>query len=89
MNGPSFAPVLADRRVWLFALVSAVSAVVGFYAVPNAMALGLVTRIGYWCVLAAFVLFVRALWRTFRGELGDSADSTGRRSPWSAWAAWS
>ena len=86
MNGPSFAPVLADRRVWLFALVSAVSAVVGFYAVPNAMALGLVTRIGYWCVLAAFVLFVRALWRTFRGELGGVRSRGFRGLDWASFA---
>jgi hypothetical protein len=72
MNGPSFAPVFADRRVWLFALVGALSALTGFYAVPNGMALGIVTHAGYWCILAAFALFVRALWQTFRGDLAGA-----------------
>jgi hypothetical protein len=82
MNGPSLAPVLADRRVWLFALVSLLSAIVGFYAIPNEMALQVVTDAGYWCVLAAFILFVRALWGTFRGDLAGVRAGGWRRFDW-------
>ncbi|HEY5229009.1 MAG TPA: glycosyltransferase family 39 protein [Opitutaceae bacterium] len=69
MNGPSLAPALKDRKVWLFALVSVVSAAVGFKLVPDRLALGIVNNTGYWCVLAAFVLFGRALWLAYRGDL--------------------
>ena len=86
MNGPSFSPVLADRRVWLFATVAALSAFAGFYAIPNRMALGIVTSTGYWCVLAAFILFVRALWRTFRAELAGLRDAGWRRLDWVSFA---
>jgi hypothetical protein len=71
MNGQSLAPILADRRVWLFALISVVAAATGFFLVPDRMAMGVVTATGYWCVLAAFILFVRSLWRAFRGDLAD------------------
>ena len=85
MNGPSLAPALADRRVWLFAMVAGLSAIAGFYAIPDRMALGIVTNTGYWCVLAAFVLFVRALWRTFRADLASMA-SGWRRLDWVSFA---
>jgi hypothetical protein len=69
MNGPSLSPILADRRVWLFALISALAAAAGFRLVPDSMALEVVRYVGYWNVLAAFLLFVWALWRTFRPDL--------------------
>jgi hypothetical protein len=69
MNGHSLATIAADRKVWLFALISVASAATGFFLVPDRFAMAAVTASGYWCVLAAFLLFVRALWRTFRGEL--------------------
>jgi Flp pilus assembly protein protease CpaA len=69
MNGPSLAPALKDRKVWLFALVSAASAAIGFKLVPDRLALDVVNNTGYWCVLAAFVLFVRSLWIAYRDEL--------------------
>lgn len=69
MNAPSFAPVLAERRLWLFVLIAALSAATGFFLVPDKMALGIVTDAGYWCVLAAFIVFVGALWCSFRDDL--------------------
>ena len=86
MNSPSLAPALADRRVWLFALVAALSAFTGFYAIPDARALGIVTNAGYWCVLAAFILFVRALWGTFRGDLAGLGGGGWRRLDWASFA---
>ncbi|HEY5229149.1 MAG TPA: hypothetical protein VIJ19_11450, partial [Opitutaceae bacterium] len=70
MNGSSFAPVLADKRFRLFALIAVVSGAAGFVLVPNRMALDVVNDTGYWCVLAAFILFVRALWVSYRDDLG-------------------
>jgi hypothetical protein len=69
MNGPSLAPSLRDKRVWWFAGVALVSAATGFKLVPDALALDLVDKTGYWCVLAAFVLFVRALWVAYGADL--------------------
>jgi hypothetical protein len=69
MNNPSLALVLSDRKIWLFAGVSVACAAVGFKLVPDAVALDVVTHVGYWCVLATFVLFVRSLWRSFAPDL--------------------
>src|SRR5208283_2171925 len=69
MNAPSFAPVLTDRRLWILVLVASLSAATGFALVPDKLALGIVTDAGYWCVLAAFIVFVWALWCTYRGDL--------------------
>lgn len=82
MNGPSFLPILSDRRVWLFVAIAVASAIAGLFAIPNAMALLLVTRFGYWCILIAFVLFVRALWRTYRGDLEGMRSAGWRRFDW-------
>ena len=82
MNGPSFRSVLTDRRVWLFVAIAVASAIAGWIAIPNGMALILVTRAGYWCVLFAFVLFVRALWRTYRGDLTNLTSAGWRRFDW-------
>jgi hypothetical protein len=69
VNGTPLSVILQDRKVWLFFLIAAVSAATGFVLVPNAVALSVVNSSGYWCVLAAFILFVRALWRSFRPGL--------------------
>jgi hypothetical protein len=82
MNGSPLRQVLADRRLWLFALVSAASAATGFILVPDRMALSVVTSTGYWCVLAAFVLFVRALWRTYREDLAGIRKAGARGFDW-------
>lgn len=72
MNQPppsSLSFIAADRRIWLFLLVGALAVVLGFFAISGTAAIVFVSRTGYWFVLAAFVLFVRALWLTFREEL--------------------
>jgi hypothetical protein len=69
MNGPSLAPVLKDRRLWLFAGISVLSAALGFKLIPDSKALDIVENSAYWFVLAAFVLFVRALWRAYGEDL--------------------
>ena len=59
----------SDRRVWLFALMAALAVVLGFFAIRGEAAIVFVSRTGYWFVLAAFVLLVRALWLTYRDEV--------------------
>ncbi len=58
-----------DRRVWLLLLASALAVVLGFFALPDFAAIVFVSRAGYWFVLVAFVLFLCALWQTFRAEI--------------------
>jgi hypothetical protein len=86
MNRPSLAPVLRDRRFWLFALIAAVSVATGGFLVPNKDVLSVVTDTGYWCVLAAFVLFVRALWLEFRGDLLAVRDAGLKGFDWASLA---
>ena len=69
MNGRSLAPVLADRRVWVFAGIAALSVALGAKLVPDRYIIDVVNKSAYWLVLAAFALFVRALWRSFRGDV--------------------
>ena len=77
MNGSSLAPLLQNRRLWLFGLIAALSGLAGFILVPDAWALTVVNATGYWCVLVAFVLFLWMLWRTYREDLAALA----RRGP--------
>src|SRR5580692_9948013 len=86
MNGPSLAPALRDRRVWLFACISAVAGAAGFVLIPDRFAQTLVVSTGYWFVLAAFILFVRSLWDTFRGDLAAVRDSGLRGFDWGSLA---
>src|SRR5580700_2889339 len=86
MNGNTLAPIFADRRVWLFALVSAVAALASFVLVPDRMVVQIVTDAGYWCVLAAFVLFAQALWKTYRGDLADIRAAGLRGFDWASLA---
>jgi hypothetical protein len=86
MPNRSLVPALKDRRVWLFALISAVSGATGFVLVPDRFAQSVVVDTGYWCVLAAFILFVRSLWDTFRGDLAAIRDSGLRGFDWASLA---
>ena len=76
MPRSSPSPSLAgDKRVWLLLLVGLLAAVLGLYAIPGRSAIAFVSETGYWFVLAAFALFLRALWQTFGPQLR-------------AWRAW-
>lgn len=61
-------PFLSDRRLWLLALVVLLSVLLGFHSVPAYTAIVFVSNAGFWFVLVAFGLFVRALWLSFRPE---------------------
>jgi hypothetical protein len=84
MKGPSFLPVIADRRLWLFAFISALAGATGFFLVPDGRALGVVENVGYWTVLAAFLLFLRALWLTFRPDLAALRGAGARGVDWAS-----
>jgi Dolichyl-phosphate-mannose-protein mannosyltransferase len=82
MNGPSLAPVLSDRKLWLFAAVAALSGAAGFVLVPGSKALELVNSTGYWFVLAAFILFVRSLWIAYKDDLTAIVEAGPGRFDW-------
>jgi hypothetical protein len=86
MSEPSLAPALRDRRLWLFAFISLLAGATGFILVPDRMALSVVTDSGYWFVLAAFVLFVRSLWRAFQGDLQEVRRAGARGFDWTSLA---
>ncbi len=69
MTNPLLVAFVSDRRCWLFALIAALACVLGFVAVPDQLAIKLVSKVGFWFVLAAFVIWVRALWLTFSADL--------------------
>lgn len=69
MNQPAFPALLNDKRVWLFLLCGVLAVVLGFYAIPGVAAITLVSNTGYWFELAAFLLFLQALWLSFRDDL--------------------
>ncbi len=68
MKGPDVAPLLRDRRLWLLLLSAFVAFVLGFIAIPDRPAITFVAYTGFWLVLVAFGLFVRALWQTFQPD---------------------
>ncbi len=69
MTQPASPALLSDKRLWLFLLCGALAVVVGFWAIPAHTAINLVSQTGYWLERVAVVLFLRALWLTFRGDL--------------------
>ena len=69
MTQPASPALFSDKRVWLFLLSGALAVVLGFFAIPGKAAINLVSQTGYWFELVAFVLFLRALWLTFRDDL--------------------
>ena len=58
-----------NSRVWLFLAASVAAVGIAFAPIPAPAALTFVKHYGFWFVLAAFILFVRALWRTFREQI--------------------
>lgn len=58
--------ILRDRRVWVTASAGLLALVIGRWLLPAETAVQLVAQGGYWVVLLAFALFVRALWRLGR-----------------------
>jgi len=69
MNQSALSFIFLDKRVWLLLLASALAVVLGFFSLSGPAAIIFVSRTGYWFVLVAFVLFVRALWLAFRDDL--------------------
>src|SRR5260221_10726922 len=60
---------LSDRRCVLFGLTGLLAVFLAFVAVPDRLAIGLVSKFGFWFVLVAFVLWLQALWQTFKSDL--------------------
>ncbi len=64
-----FVVIARDRRCLLLVLTVALAVVLAFFAVPDQQAIALVSHLGYWFVLGAFILWLRALWQTFEADL--------------------
>lgn len=60
-----------DRRFQLLVACSCLSLVLGLFAFSSGDSLALVARTGYWFELAAFLVFLWALWGAFREELSS------------------
>lgn len=69
MTQAPFPALLSDRRCWLFSLTALLAIVLAFIAIPDHAAIRLVSKLGFWFVLAAFLLWLRALVQTFAPEL--------------------
>ena len=69
MTQSALPALISNKRVWLFLLTGALAVALGFFAIPSRAAITLVSDTGYWFELAAFILFLRALWLTFRDDL--------------------
>ncbi len=66
----TFAAFFRDRRCQLLGLTVMLAVVLAFFAVPDKQAITLVSHFGYWCVLMAFVLWLRALGQTLAADVG-------------------
>lgn len=69
--------VVRDRHLLLFLSSTLLAIVLAFFAIPGVAAISVVSKLGFWLVLAAFAMFVHALWVSFRSEftaLGRSVD---------------
>jgi len=69
MNRSSLAAILGERKLWLLALTVALAVVLGFFAIPDQTAIVFVSKAGFWFVLLGFIIFLRALWLTYRDDL--------------------
>lgn len=61
--------ILTERRWWWFVAAAAAAIAIGFFALPDKMAIKAVSQAGFWFVLAAFVIWLWALWRSFSADL--------------------
>src|SRR5688500_3756032 len=61
-----------DRRVWLLLLTVLLALILGCRAIADKLALTLVSKAGFWFVLATFLIWLRALWQTFAADLRDT-----------------
>ena len=58
-----------DRRLLLLVLVAMLAVLLGFVAVPDRLAIHLVSKFGFWFVLCTMVLWLRALLQAFGPDL--------------------
>jgi hypothetical protein len=69
MNSPALTRMFKSRQIWVLAAAIVALIVVGFFAVPDFAAIVFVSKAGFWIVLAAFAIFLHALWSTYRESL--------------------
>lgn len=66
---PPLAFLTSDRRLWFLLLTSAAAVAVGFFALPDRMAMPFVAHAAFWFVLVTFGIFLQATWLTFREQI--------------------
>src|SRR3954466_7819233 len=69
MSFVPLATLTSNRRFWLLVLSTLLAIVLAFVAVPDQLAIGLVSKAGFWFVLAGFAIWCWALGSTFAPEL--------------------
>lgn len=69
MISASISTLVSDRRCWLLVLTALLAAALAFVAIPDSLAITLVSTVGFWFVLVAFVLWIHSLWQTFGPEI--------------------
>ena len=69
MTSVPLSAVVSDRRSWLFLGIAFLAIALGFFAIPDPVALSFVSHGGYWVVLIAFAIWVRSLGQSFWPEL--------------------
>ena len=71
MQRLSLNSLIRNTRLGLLILASLVALLFGFVLIPDRPAITFVSRTGFWFVLVAFVIFVGALWQSFRSEISN------------------
>jgi hypothetical protein len=69
MNRLTLVPILRERRVWCLLLSIVAAVILGFFAIPDFTAIKLVSKTGFWLVLLAFAIFLRAAWSSFAPDI--------------------
>ena len=60
---------MRERPLWWLLVAAVVAVVIGFFVVPDYAAIVFVSKAGFWLVLVAFVIFLRALRATLADDL--------------------
>ena len=71
MTSVPLSAVASRRRCWLFILSALAAIVLGFLAIPDPVAMTVVSRAGFWLVFAAFGIWAWSLWKTLAAELRE------------------
>ena len=69
MTSVPFSAAVSSRRCWFFILSALAAIVLAFLAIPDPMAMSVVSNAGFWLVFVAFGIWTWSLWRTLAPEV--------------------